>query len=288
MEKTVLLRQLRTFFVTITLITTIVFIWLFKDRENAQSIGMLMMYVPGISAIIASLITKDKIRNYGWKPGKVKFLGFAYLLPLIVALISFGLVWVTGLSEFTNEEVINYRWAKYIGFDLPAPFLAGFLSKAILYTLMISLLTLGEELGWAGFLTPKLLKVTSILKTSIIVGVFWSLWHFPAIIGGIYSWDAPLWIALPSFMISFIAISLIRSVLVLKSNSFWPGVILHSSHNIILMSMFWEMTEKSKYTSYLVSETGIVIAIFYAIIAITFWKLIRKNKSSGETRQIDQ
>lgn len=277
MEKNLVLRQIKTFFIVITILTTIVFVWMFSDRDNVKNSGMIMMYVPGISAIIASFISKDKIRTYGWKPGKFRYLGYAYILPLIVAIIAFGLVWLSGLSEFTPDEVKNYRWAKYLGFDLPAPFLAGFLGKAILYTLMISLLTFGEELGWTGFLTPKLMKVTSVLKTSIIVGVFWSLWHFPAIIGGIYSWDTPLWVALPSFMISFIAISLIRSVLVIKSKSLWTGVILHASHNIILMSMFWEMTVKSEYTSYLVSETGVVIAIIYIVVAVLFWKFSLKK-----------
>ncbi len=277
MEKKLIVRQLRIFFIIISLITTIVFVWMFNDLDNAQSLGMIMMYVPGISAIIASLITRDKIRNYGWKLGKIKYLGYAYILPLLIATVAFGLVWISGLSEFTPDEVKNYRWARYLGFDLPAPFLAGFMGKAILYTLMISILTFGEELGWSGFLTPKLLKVTSILNTSIIVGLFWSFWHFPAIIGGIYSWDAPLWIALPSFTVSFIAFSLIRSVLVSKSNSLWTGVILHASHNIILMSMFWEMTVKTKYTSYLVSETGVIIALTYLGIALIFWKINSKK-----------
>ncbi|MFC2089469.1 type II CAAX prenyl endopeptidase Rce1 family protein [Bacteroidota bacterium] len=40
---------------------------------------------------------------------------------------------------------------------------------------------MGEEIGWSGFLTPKLRKVFSIPLTSVIVGVYWAVWHFPAI-----------------------------------------------------------------------------------------------------------
>ncbi len=36
-----------------------------------------------------------------------------------------------------------------------------------------------EELGWRGYLQPKLEKVTSYLASVLIVGVIWSMWHLP-------------------------------------------------------------------------------------------------------------
>ncbi len=36
---------------------------------------------------------------------------------------------------------------------------------------------MGEELGWRGFLLPKLLEKHSMLKSSILVGLAWGLWH---------------------------------------------------------------------------------------------------------------
>ena len=265
--------QVITFLVLTALISTGVFLWLFNDLDNYESIGAVMMYVPGVSAILSSLLLKDKIRGFGWRLGKLKYLGWAYFLPLVVAIIAYGLVWISGFVEFSPEEVQNYRWARYIGFDLPAPFFTGFVSKAVLGTLLGMLFTFGEELGWSGYLTPKLLKVKSIPATSLIVGIIWSVWHYPAIIGGVYGVGTPLWISLPAFTLSFIGVSFIRTVLVLKSKSLWVGVILHSSHNLILMSMFWEMTVRKGIASYLVSETGIVIAIIYMVIAILFWRI---------------
>jgi membrane protease YdiL (CAAX protease family) len=266
-------KQIITFLAITTIISTGVFLWLFNDPENSGGIGAAMMYVPGVSAILSSLLLKGKISSFGWRLGKLKYLGWAYLLPLVVAIIAYGLVWISGIVEFSPEEVQNYRWAKYIGFDLPAPFIAGFISKAVLGTLMGVLFTFGEELGWSGYLTPKLLKVKSIPVTSLIVGIIWAVWHYPAIIGGVYGVGTPLWISLPAFTLSFIGVSLIRTVLVSKSKSLWTGVILHSSHNLILMSMFWEMTVRKGIASYLVSETGIVIAIIYIIVAILFWRI---------------
>ncbi len=41
---------------------------------------------------------------------------------------------------------------------------------------------LGEELGWTGFLTPRLQSRYNALVSSIIRGVMWGLWHFPLFI----------------------------------------------------------------------------------------------------------
>jgi membrane protease YdiL (CAAX protease family) len=36
-----------------------------------------------------------------------------------------------------------------------------------------------EEIGWRGYLQPKLEKVTGYLVSVLIVGVIWSIWHLP-------------------------------------------------------------------------------------------------------------
>ena len=271
-------KQVITFLAITIIITTGIFIWMFNGAKDNMGAVLAMMWTPGISAIITSLIYKDKIRDYGWKPGKIKYLAYGYMLPLVISIIAYGLVWLSGYAEFTSEEVINYKWAKMLGFELPAPFIIGVLSKMSLGFLLTCIPVLGEEIGWSGFLTPKLLKMFSVPVTSLIVGLFWAVWHYPAIIGGFYGTGTPLWVAIPGFTLVIVGYSFIRTVLVLRSNSLWTGVVLHSSGNIILMGMFYEMTVHQGYTAYIVSETGILTGVICILVALIFRKLHKKEE----------
>lgn len=271
------LKHLITFVAITTILSTGIFIWMFNGAGNSMGAVFIMMWVPGISAILTSFIHKDNIRAYGWKVRNARILAYSYLLPLVAALIAYGLVWLSGYAEFYTDEVINYRWAKMLGFTLPVPFVIGLLSKLCLASLIGIVFVLGEEIGWSGFFTPKLSKISSVPVTSILVGGYWALWHYPAIIGGLYGSGTPLWVALPGFTLVLVGASFFRTVLVLKSKSFWPGVVLHVSHNIIVMGIFYEMTVKKGYAAYLVSETGAFLGLIYILIAVIFWRIQAKS-----------
>lgn len=266
------MKKIITFFIITSIISTGIFIWMFNGAKDSMAAVALMMWTPGISAILTSLFSKDKISSYGWKLGKVRFLFYAYLFPLVVSIVAYGLVWSSGFAEFTTQKVIYYNWAKMLGFQLPAPFVVGLFSKMVLAFLFAIPFVLGEEIGWSGYITPKLLKLYPIPITSIIVGFYWAIWHYPAIIGGFYGQGTPLWVSLPGFTLVCIGASFVRTVLVLKSKNLWVGTVLHASGNTILMGIFWEMTVQKGYAGYLVSETGIFVGLVYIIAAVLFWK----------------
>jgi hypothetical protein len=51
-----------------------------------------------------------------------------------------------------------------------------------MFILFIITAGLGEELGWTGFLTPRLQARYSALVSSLIRGVLWGFWHLPLFI----------------------------------------------------------------------------------------------------------
>lgn len=49
---------------------------------------------------------------------------------------------------------------------------------------VIVLIAVGEEYGWRGYLLPRLMKKFNLLYSSLILGLIWGFWHFPAYLIG--------------------------------------------------------------------------------------------------------
>ncbi len=77
---------------------------------------------------------------------------------------------------------------------------------------------LGEEIGWTGFLTPRLQARYNALVSSIIRGVMWGLWHFPLFIltgldhPSLESFPYGDWVSQKGFLIAMGAFILINQI----------------------------------------------------------------------------
>lgn len=49
---------------------------------------------------------------------------------------------------------------------------------------IFEILTNGEEMGWRGYILPRLQARYSALVSSLIVGTLWGVWHLPKLLGG--------------------------------------------------------------------------------------------------------
>lgn len=232
-----------------------------------------LMYCPAIAAIVTSLIFYRSIREFGWKPGKVKYLVIGYAIPLVYATIAYGLFWILTSGTFTG--------------NLPQYNLIYFVLMGTLTTILGGVL--GEEIGWRGFLVPQLAKITSFTKVGLISGIIWAVWHFPLILFANYNAGASLWYSLPMFTITVIAMSFILAWLRLRSGSIWPAVLLHASSNLLVQNLFDPLTKQTGITRYVVGETGVLMAVVILVFAFILWMqrdklpdtLIKKAKENN-------
>jgi len=116
---------------------------LLAARENRQK---------GVGALLERL----KIWDVGWRWWVVA----ALVQPIVLLLVALAYNTLGGSSELPFYKHLNVV-------ELPVQ------------VVLLTIATLGEEIGWRGFALPTLLKKHSPLRASLLIGFIWSVWHIP-------------------------------------------------------------------------------------------------------------
>ncbi|HEY3474072.1 MAG TPA: type II CAAX endopeptidase family protein, partial [Anaerolineales bacterium] len=235
----------------------------------------IFMWSPGLGAILTQLITTRSLRGLGWRLGSARWLGIAYLLPVVYTLPVYAFTWLTGIGTFSNPRLFASIAEKY-----SSPNLATTVTIILLLELTVGMAEnlisgLGEEIGWRGLFVPELAKVTSFTKTALISGAVWAAWHMPGIFLAGLSGDTPHLYAAAMFAVLIIAISFPFAWLRLKSGSLWPAAVLHASHNLFIYPIFERLTSDTELTPYITGEFGVGMALTSLVVAYVFWRMQR-------------
>ena len=114
---------------------------------------------------------RDHLRTYIKPRGP-----FGYYL---LALVLFPAIWLLG-NVVSRALGMEAPFSSYPTVDVK---LLGMATLFFLYDFIYG--GLSEEPGWRGFALPRLQAKFSPLVSSLILGVFWAVWHAPARFGGI-------------------------------------------------------------------------------------------------------
>jgi uncharacterized protein len=241
-----------------------------------------LMWSPGLSAIITSIIFKRKISLLGWQWGKNRYQVLSYFIPLLYILVAYLIIWTIGWGTFYDLDFVN-KTSSSFGFEkLPNGLSIFFYFLLTSIFLMPTALAnaLGEEIGWRGFLTPELYKTIGYTKTSFLTGAIWAVWHFPILLFGDYNSGTPAWYGLTCFSVMIISISFVFTWFRIKSNSVWTAAFLHASHNLFIQAIFTPLTKDTRNTKYFINEFGVVLPLINIFLAVIFWmKRSKLNKS---------
>ena len=233
-----------------------------------------LMWCPAAAAFLTALILKCDIAGLGLSRFGGKYALWGYLIPLFYAAAAYGLVWSLGLGTFPSADGIA-KLAARMGWQVSAPsaFVPPyFLLVATTFLVGATARALGEEIGWRGFLVPRMTARFGFTGGAIRVGVIWASWHLPLILFGTYNNGTPWWFGFGCFAVGVIAMSVILAWLRLKSQSVWPCALLHASHNAFIQAFFTPLTAaKGAITAYAIDEFGFAVPAVIAVVAIMLW-----------------
>ena len=254
-------------------LSTLFYVKIITGGEGIARWLLPLMWCPGVSAIITKLIFDRNLKGLGWKPGPAKWLGLAYLLPILYGAVVYGFTWLIGQGGFTTEAIAG------VASELGMSDASGVQMVAV-YTLLLATFVflksglpgaLGEELGWRGFLFPELQRMTSFTTASLIGGVVWALYHLPLILFSDYHSTAPIVFQVVMFFISVIALTFLHNWFRARSGSVWPAVFLHASHNVFFLNVFDPLMARYPLTDFFVTEFGVLLMVISVLMALYIW-----------------
>jgi uncharacterized protein len=261
-------------FLCLTFAFSSVFYYL-SAQGSHYGYSLYLMWCPGVAGLITQWIFSRTLHGMGWQVPKKRYLLLSYGLPILYAVVVYGLVWLTGLGQWMPYER-EKDMAEQLQLGVHSPMLLlilYILANATIGVVINGVAALGEEIGWRGFLVPELSRKYSFTATAIISGVIWALWHSPIILFSDYNTEGnPIWYGLACFTVMVVSSCFAYTWLRLKSGSLWTAVILHASHNAFIQVIFNPLTGNTGPTPYVIGEFGIGLALATVVIAFLFWQ----------------
>jgi membrane protease YdiL (CAAX protease family) len=233
------------------------------------------MFTPALSSILTRLITKEGFQNMYLRPnfkGHIKEYLLVFFGPTILLFLSGVVYFLIFPATFDPELTVLKASAASSGSGLSAYSL---LLIAVLQVIIIGPIvnivpTMGEELGWRGYLLPKLREFFSDRAALVITGIVWGVWHIPVIAMGHNYGTGYIgypWLGILAMIVFCVVLGIIEGYASIKLESAFPAAMIHSSVNAgaalpILLA-------KAGYNTLLgPAITGLVGGLPFAILAV--------------------
>jgi uncharacterized protein len=158
-------------------------------------------------------------RTAGWKRG-LRTWGLMFFTFLAMSLATAGL-------NFLFVPSGNFEWVN-------TPILSWSFPLALLASIFLDIGGVTEETGWRGFALPLLQARMTPLAATLIVGLMWGVWHFPArpdILTGAYGlWGGVLLLGV--LLARFLVLSIVMTYFYNRvGGSTLIAISMHGLHN---------------------------------------------------------
>lgn len=198
------------------------------------------MFTPTISSLLTRVITKEGFKQMYLRPffkKNIKGYTLVFFGPTILVFLC-GVFYFLVFPESFDSELTFMN--SMLAANGPEGLTA---SKVLLITILqIALVgpviniipTLGEEIGWRGYLLPKLRELFSDRAALLISGVIWGVWHLPVIVlghnYGLEYMGYP-WLGILAMIFFCVTLGIVEGYATIKFNSVIPAAMIHSTIN---------------------------------------------------------
>ena len=166
---------------------------------------------PIVSALVMKLLLRDK-GALGFKPafkGNGRWYALSILVYPVTIAVVLGLGLLLGASSISNFTVPEFATAM--------------IPLAVIFFFFAFF----EEVGWRGYLAPKVYGLNDSLLGHALVGLIWASWHFPYLRELWAHTSEGLVTLLPRFILGAIVFAVVYGEIRIRTGSVWPAVLMH-------------------------------------------------------------
>ena len=108
-------------------------------------------------------------------------------------------------------------------------------TNLIISIAVVTILALTEEIGWRGYLLPRVQTMVSKRRAALVVGFIHGMFHVPLMVfTTTYNNVGSRWIVVPTVVVTLTAAGVFYAWLKDRSGSVWPVAVAHGTVNVLI------------------------------------------------------
>ena len=229
--------------------------------------GLVFILSPLLMAVVLRRFGGDGWADAGMRP-RLRGNGRWYLLAAVAFPVMFALALALGVAAGQVEL---------------APGFGGALGLALAANLVPRMLfALSEELGWRGYLEPRLAALgVAPARRHLMVAALWGVWHVPYILALEDYTDLPRAVQLPLFLAGVTAMSYWYGVVRERTGSVWPAVVAHGVANVGAFPLL-TLAEGRNPLVFSARPEGLVVLACLTGLAVAVWRRSARTRDDAD------
>jgi membrane protease YdiL (CAAX protease family) len=241
--------------------------WSVSSPEWAM-LAPLAMWAPALARFVTRRTVDSSFTSTlplnRWGDGGARVILRPLAIPLLVYGAAYAIAWSVGSAQWSPGEG---RWTTVPQILANLVINLGILGVYGTFTAM------GEELGWRGYLQPRL-DAAGVRASVLIVWLVQLAYHAPLIIGAGYLRSDSVASSLLLFAVGDLPVTFLIAWLAYRARSLWPAVFLHSFHNTISQWLFPKFFIGDE-NQLVLGEGGILPMAGYVILGLVVFVAMR-------------
>ena len=236
------------------------------------------MWIPGVVSIALRIGFREGFLDAGFRAGRLRFWMIAYVVPLALAAATYFVAWLMRQVYITpylqQQSMFGPLPFRLVWFNNHTETL-GLISQRLAVVMTLGIIIgflsgLGEEIGWRGYLLPKLVKA-NVRYPILASGIIWGTWHVPFVL---LTFQHQRYITAVLYWTLCIVFAIFIGWIRLASGSVFVAGMAHGAYNTFYQD-FFDHSFAGPHKWFWAGEVGLLCSVAFGALALWLYRTDR-------------